>query len=283
MFRVYKDFLQRVLLICLHYQELGYDLSSTRNYVNQHWYERRYNGVEPEKADSIRNSLGFLDSEEFTVKGHSCLDMVLLIGKQLKGGEPRDRDLIDTIVKAVSLPYAKNSFAGSTIQYLREAILIPEEIAALKLSLQKEMSCTLCGHKFIRGEMSTAMINGNDKSFICTRCTKPSFLASDTDIQGHVTVKSVKGLDGLLQKKHTSAPVPEEPPLDIIQYAPIAGGAAADVAVVGDVQRQMYQILQPPPAAAGVANIWFDDQANQAGALGEFPQWRIDPVPPRRR
>lgn len=89
-----------------------------------------------------------------------------------------DGDLIDSIVSALKLPYAGNVLSGTTMGYLKRALLLPEEIAQFQGRLTtREMSCTQCGHEFRTGEMATCMRvgDGGGYAFYCVTCYQPEY------------------------------------------------------------------------------------------------------------
>lgn len=203
MYRVYKDFLRRVLLISLHYRDLGYTFKNSQSYAHDYWYKSRRSGNCPaDEYQRYRNLLVFLETGEFDYTAQPMGDMIEQVVKQLEGsGENRDRDLVDTIVRVLNLPHARNILSGSTLQMIRSAILLPDELVALKAQLKDGMACMACGHKILSGEMTVYHSQGESSGFYCSRCQKPAYVASETDAGKSVPVASVKGLLAALKRK----------------------------------------------------------------------------------
>lgn len=86
--------------------------------------------------------------------------------------------LIDTIVGILQGPYAKSVLAGRSLQQLRRAVLLPEEMGKVGESARKELHCTSCGKCFVNSEMLVFVgDDGESPGFLCTRCHTPSYVA----------------------------------------------------------------------------------------------------------
>jgi hypothetical protein len=84
--------------------------------------------------------------------------------------------LIDQIVELLKEPYSRNVLSGKTLNALRRAILLPEEMAKVAEAFRKELACAACGKTFVNTEMAIFEA-GPPVAFFCTRCTIPSFAA----------------------------------------------------------------------------------------------------------
>src|SRR5260221_659158 len=111
MFRVYKDFLRRMFLITLYYKDMGHDVSSAHEYVR----------ARLDRQDEVtQRALGFLGSNEFSSKGDDIYALLDTTKKLLASdNQLNDRDLVDTIVRLLGLPHAKNVLAGANITRLK--------------------------------------------------------------------------------------------------------------------------------------------------------------------
>jgi hypothetical protein len=245
MHRVYKDFLRRCLLVLLHYRDLGYGVKQADSYANDYWRKRSVSGKgTPESRAKIQKLLNFLDGgADYSYQTQNIDEMIDQIADQLETCEEavNDRDLIDTMVRILQLPYARSILSGNTLQMLRAAILLPDELIALKSQLKENMSCIGCGHKLLHGEMAiySHQGEGSNHGFLCSRCQKPSFVASEVDISRSVPSTSVKGLLTALKRK----PSAEE-----------AGPASPDAFV-----ETANSILGTPAAAAAPSFFTLDD------------------------
>ncbi len=205
MLRVYKDFLHRVLVVLLYYREIGHDYKEAHIYVRDRMYVEGNGQMGPKVHEALR----FFD-EQYVVGDMSLNDLIDQICAQLTSREPEaDRDLIDTIVRVLNLPYCQNTIANSSITRLRNAILIPDEIVNLKATLERELYCGSCSHKFMSGEMSTITRgDGHGVTVSCTRCIRPVYIADDTDHTKSIRIKDIKGLHTSLTRKHVHGNAP---------------------------------------------------------------------------
>ena len=200
MYRVYRDFIRRMLLICLHYRDLGYGLHHAHAWGKENWWKSRKS---EHGGQRIVRTLNFFNSRDYNTTP-ADLDQLITTCIELLGstGVEKDRSLVDAIVRTLGLPYAQNVLAGATLRSLQQALLIPEEIAELKRQLDCERFCASCGHPFVPNEMVTFSAHGDIRAFICTRCSRPSYLAADNDIAQHVDIRTIRGLATILAKKH---------------------------------------------------------------------------------
>jgi hypothetical protein len=89
-----------------------------------------------------------------------------------------DQDLLDTIIFMLQLPYFGSRLSLKTVKALRDAILIPEELAKLKNELAKnELRCNSCEHIFASGEAMIFTRNTDGVSVTCLNCGTPSLRA----------------------------------------------------------------------------------------------------------
>lgn len=262
--RVYKDFLRRVLLVCLHYRELGYGVKNANSYVWDYWYKHsRSNYANADQLKKVKSLLTFLEDGTFVPDQQNIGQMIDQLTGQLTASEGNDRDLIDTIVRILGLPHARNTMSGATLSMLRSAILLPDELVTLKAHIKEAMSCMACGHKFSHGEMSVcSKAEGSDSNgFYCTRCQKPSFIASETDITKIIPVSSVKGLMTALKRQ-----IADEKPADPSEAISAANVILGDAQAREDLTAQMRRYMGQARAARTTAespNQLFNQ--NQAG------------------
>jgi len=108
-------------------------------------------------------------------------DMIALLVDRLSeinSGTKEDADLIDAMVQALQLPYARSTFSARTFLALRKALLLPSEMTAVTTRIkQREISCGGCNHVFRRGEMITFSAEGTDVVMLCTRCQLPVYMS----------------------------------------------------------------------------------------------------------
>lgn len=282
MFRVYKDFLQRVYVLLVYYREMGYNFQHAAQYTKDNLIKRgRFQRYDNDALNqSIVKTLSFLsNSSKFKVVGGDELDDLLIqIGKQLESSAPEnDRDLIDTIVRILQFPYHRQVLAASSLTALKQALLLPEEIVDFKATVAREMYCASCGHQFMNGEMSTvtqAADNGRGGALIiCTRCSRPTHVASDSDVKVSLSISEIKGLQRELNKKHLSPEQPaaaqEQAPVNIEpdNQAEIAQRLRADYLLDEAIRAGGNPIVNEAGPARGGARYAAQPRAGRAGRI----------------
>lgn len=91
----------------------------------------------------------------------------------LDSGQALGLDLIDSMVQVLNTPYASNALAGKTLTALRKAILLPSEVKAFQLELEKqERHCSACGALLF----PTEMVMYSNGTVICSACTRPNYI-----------------------------------------------------------------------------------------------------------
>lgn len=137
----------------------------------------RYSDEVIKAIDRLQNVLG--------VEVKDLDDLIEILAKQVNS-EDKDKDLIDTIVRILQLPYGVNVFNSSVLKLLRDAILIPQEVAAFKARAGKaELSCSECGKTLRDGEMVTFGIRYSNVSFLCTTCRVPTLITCNLRLESN--------------------------------------------------------------------------------------------------
>jgi hypothetical protein len=270
--RVYIDLLRRMLIACVWIQQHGYSFAVTDQYVRDEFYRRgRFQTGDLKTNQQVQQALRFMDHDDFSVVNAGFPEIIADLTKILGSKEPyNDRDLIDTMVRILQLPYSRNIFGYGTIQRLREALLVQEELTAWKNTASKEWICSSCGHKLKNGEMCTLISNGggNGATMVCTRCARPVCVAADNNKDASVSIDAIKGLSAMLAKKHNAPDPPPAPNLNELLgaeiVAPVAAQAGAwenhDINAGGrrDRNAAYHHIIHnwdAPPAAPAVADV----------------------------
>ena len=207
MLRIYKDFIRRLLLICLHYKAIGWSVAGAYRDVSERLGRDSISRT-PEE-DLARRALKFLyEDDGFNSRSVELSELIDWMSKMLISSDKSDdRDLIDTIVRVLELPYSRNALSGSAVSRLRAGLLVPDELSKLRPILEGETSCTRCGHKFQNGEMTVFYSEGpNGRVFVCTRCKRPSSMASDRSRELHISISDHKALSTALNKSYGKEP-----------------------------------------------------------------------------
>ena len=138
--------------------------------------ERRANFTDIVSAGVLADQLDMIPFNGSSIDG-SLDELAKDIVDQLSQPK-RDGDLIDTIVSAIGLPHAGSVLSGRTIDTLRRAILLPDEIVGLRTRLaEQELHCSSCGRPFGSNEMVTFVKNMTSHAspfLYCASCRLPS-------------------------------------------------------------------------------------------------------------
>lgn len=177
MYRFTHTIIDRVYLLMLYVKARGYNLSQIAESVrNTHMTSvaesaamtRSYRNVM--RDGSISPDLRIEEVCEILAK---CLNA--------GGAAAGDGDLVDAIARAIQSPYALNALSGAALEALRNALLLPQELAGLQSRLSaQEMSCNECGKLFLPGEIAVLGYTpgrGQASRFLCTRCQPPQSTA----------------------------------------------------------------------------------------------------------
>lgn len=239
MIRMAREQLQKLLVAMLYFQENGYTLQHVDRWVRDNIYTR-FNAayVPADQANKVKTGLAFMGDRNQGDRNQTMWSLIEQTIDQLGADTSKDRDLVDTIARAIQTSNARNSLSGQALDILRKALLVPDEVRELKRVLASERACSSCGHKFLNGEMS-AFLQGADGggSFCCIRCQRPMYISDDYDKERSHSVKDVKGLDKLLSQKVGTPP--KDNPIDILNdIAGVGGGPFA-----GAVDRGLEQVL----------------------------------------
>lgn len=207
MYRLYRNMVQQLLVLLIYYRETGRSYSEAQGYVRENLVSvNRLGYGNAESNEKLKKVVSGFVFDKPSASARLLDTLIDDLAKQLSSSEASgssDRDLIDTIVRITGLPHARGLMSCSTMQRLRDALLLPDEIVELKKTFAAELHCESCSHKFVQGEMASIMVNGPNSGAIvvCTRCRKPSSMANDYIPSESISVKDVKGLSAILSKK----------------------------------------------------------------------------------
>lgn len=177
MLRIDRGTAYQILMVLLYARDHDQPPDVIRDWV----YRRYYNAMPPNS-----DGLGVVLYDVFRNYFKTNLDArpsdhqedIETILKPLaawnKSGDSGYGDLIDEVANILQSAYARNYMTTGVLQKLRQAVLIPSEIGALKSMLKKkEMGCSSCGKEFQDGEMTTLMHSDDGATVICSRCVHP--------------------------------------------------------------------------------------------------------------
>lgn len=106
--------------------------------------------------------------------GQQLLDLLMKVVNE----EPAERDLIDQIVGVLRLPYTGNRFSTGTLDRLRQALMLPSELAAFTSSVNEHWQCAVCTHPLEHGEMVTVRREASGQIVVrCSNCAVPELVA----------------------------------------------------------------------------------------------------------
>ena len=179
MLRFYRRFAAQIYLILLHYRDRGGSWNDCIRYTKEYWNHYDPSVLRHHTIESV--GLAASINEDMDSEGENIDDLINHLISQLtvRESEVKDKTLIDAIVETLKLPFVGSVLAGNTLQSLKKAILVPDELAGLQERLaQKELHCSNCGHRFINGEMVSIHGTGTGRSnpqLYCTSCYTPGY------------------------------------------------------------------------------------------------------------
>lgn len=167
MIRLYRIMVEQLLMAVVYLHHGGYRPADVYGAVVRYGKER---GEDGSIFRELRN-YGGLDTWT------ELIDKLTLLLRESHQNlmTARDGDLIDTVVRILQLPHARNNLTGKTLDSLRKAILMPDELGKVLDIKRLESCCGHCGHPFGDGEMATAHIDGGCV-FMCVRCFSPTVM-----------------------------------------------------------------------------------------------------------
>jgi hypothetical protein len=193
-----------------------------------------------------------------------------------------EKDLIDTIVAALQATDVGSVLSGRTIETLRKAILLPEELTELKEKLRvRTIGCNKCGRELNGYECVVMQENPNETHkeirLYCVRCAYPEIVACSTCKTGTVRLPEevVNSLRKARQcddcKEKASGKVREEPEghrnvANPFVVALREGRGARPIyrAVVPPNWRVWDNVTIDPPTTVGAVTT---------GITNDFPRW----------
>lgn len=156
--RLYKDIVSQVLLVLMRYRD----------------------------DDEQRFELAAQAQPTYAATGQELIDLLT----RLVTEEPAEQDLIDKIVIAVRLPFVSNRMSLTSIQLLRDAVLLPSEIDAFERSLDSHWQCGNCQHILECGEVATLRSDGDGTAQLrCAGCADLMYIACNSG-RHQVTIPS---------------------------------------------------------------------------------------------
>lgn len=310
MFRFYKTVVVQMLFALVWLRENGFDLPRINTYVTEN--ARGFRG-EDESLNLLIYNLSRKEGYGSMINMGSMIEVIGALKDQIsEGGKPsKDKDLIDTIVRTLQLPNCGNVLSGRTLERLRQAILLPDEMAGLIDRLaRQEWSCSACGHQFQDGEMGTIqrpVLQGNNMrtQLVCSNCALPTFVACSNGCKNSMEIgkklfgrlrsykcKECAGgkvepgiaevaaevgvrVDPNLWGVRRQPPPLDEPPQIGVPRAVLNDGQEW-IRNLGNADRVVQQFWENPPAPLGEPVPAIFEPANDAGAPA------IDPIDQNR-
>src|ERR1700680_853270 len=125
MLRFYRVFMEQVLMALIYAREL--EGSSGRSFDNVREYCSRWRTFNPGQypnqtqaaSDVMRVIFDSNDMEKNLTEIIDDLIEQVRASHMLKGGSSSDKDLIDTMVRILQLPYSRNRLSGDSLEALR--------------------------------------------------------------------------------------------------------------------------------------------------------------------
>jgi hypothetical protein len=281
--RIYKEQLQRFLLLALHCRDLGGDMRRAYDNARERYYVKYPDELDPKDPRALLGSaLKFLpnmNSGEMPLEALITETAKMLVSK----GAGVERDLIDMIVHTLSLPHVRNVISGEMIKALRQAILLPEEISLFKAKVDaRELFCASCGHKFVNGEMSTMQTSKEGTAFHCTGCVRPNYVRCSGCMES-ANVFEQRHLGDVLGESYHC---PKHRPVKGKKAGLGAGELAPDLEAIIVQANGPMEVVQPVAVPGGAYEHYLlrgvaAAAADPARGVGPQPRGRLGRLRPR--
>lgn len=236
MIRLYQNVGQQVMLALIALREILDREGQTANtntlliQAGTNFYNAAPGGIDPGAHAAVYDAMTSLTQKDLP----TLPETIELVGKQLysKRRGRNDVDLIDTIVRALGLPYISNRLSGTMLREIKEHLMIaPADATALAKALREELRCAQCMHIFVDGEMSTyARGDQGVARFFCHKCVRPKVICCDKCGKGaplsrhmagvHAKAKEVDCGCTTAEKKAEEGPTPLAPDLTFVYTGP---------------------------------------------------------------
>jgi len=175
MIRLYKETVRYLLACAAAFRAVSTTNSSTNlaSAISNHWF-RGVTAKRGELNEVNDQLLKFLDDDSLGNIDEVMKDVADVLNQQ---DQNYDRELIDQMIAILKSAYPSNVLAGKTMDKLMKAILLPEELTALRETVRKaEMHCVLCGRQVDNGELVTLVTRDGGAGLTCLECKPPSIM-----------------------------------------------------------------------------------------------------------
>lgn len=163
MIRLYRAMVEQLLMAVMYLQDRGVKADDATAVILKHFKTRGDMNV---VRTTYNNGVSF----------HDWTAIIEQLRDVLGGPSDQHTDdsrLVDTIVRILQLPHARNILSGKTYNALKKALLMPDELGKLLDAKRLEAGCVECGHTFEEGEVATVHFDG-DYVFKCVLCYIPT-------------------------------------------------------------------------------------------------------------
>ena len=177
MIRLYKETASRLLALAVKARKVD-------NLTWRQVYDSLSGPIREGSPSTVHVLMNHVTANEPGDDGMDLDSLIETLATQIiedSGKASHDASLIDTMVRILQLPWARNCIGRSELETLRKAILTDEELTKLKSSLtNRELSCGECHRPLRTGEMVTVIPDGTKSNLIvCHSCIRPDYVACD--------------------------------------------------------------------------------------------------------
>lgn len=240
--RFYRPFVERVAMALIFLRDSGFSFKQSLDHAARG------------RAD-VSSNLNYVLRKAAThqTPEPELKEMIEEIERQMEQREVGDGEMIDLIVNTLQLPFARNTLSGVAIEHLRQAILLPQELAGLRHRLQtQETACGRCGRELGNGEIGVLLREGGGRNVIrCVRCLDGLLISvACPKCEGGTTIspKLLKALRGVACRKCDGKNTPVlEPPQAVVDLPDLT--AATPWETVGEAIRRNPLTVDPPRTA----------------------------------
>lgn len=180
MLRLYANLLERLIIMAsfLH-DNYNADINSCLTHVKKGRSDLPYAVQGYFKGRGVNYPDGLTMKEIISKAG----EVLTQSGKQVDG------DLIDAIADALQMSTARNLLTGSTLEQLRNVLLLPQEAGLLRTRLaEQRMACADCGIDLESNVLVHLSVDGRGATLRCLRCSGSNVMTPCVSCHEHVSL-----------------------------------------------------------------------------------------------
>lgn len=183
MIRLFKEYAEYVYLALIFLRQSGIEPKRILKEIQNHSEALAH---DPSEMDTICAAYHAVNNNFANKQQDQVIEDLAKQLQQARSGASSDGELLNQVIKILSLAFPRNQLNHGTITLLRRLLLTPEELTEIRTALTKvELQCAGCKRQLQVGEMITLSINQNRRdlalegaALLCLNCYRPEWIPS---------------------------------------------------------------------------------------------------------